>query len=199
LSLSGSYLRAQFGALLLLHLGISTAFAQSKTFTVNPDQSEVAFSLGDVLHQVHGTFHIQNGNVSFDDRSPHLSGSIVVAAGSGKSGNNTRDRRMTVDILNAPQFAEASFSPKQMIGSVAAAGDSAVQVVGVLMLHGTAHDLTVPMQIHIDGKTCTAKTRFVIPYVKWGLKDPSTFLLRVDKEVEMEITLVGQLSATTLQ
>jgi polyisoprenoid-binding protein YceI len=183
---------------LLLHFGIS-AFAQGKTFTVNPDQSEVAFSLGDVLHQVHGTFHIQNGSVQFEGSSPHLSGSIVVAAGSGKSGNNTRDHRMTVDILNAPQFLDASFIPKQMVGSIAATGDSAVQVEGVFTLHGTLHDLTVPMQIHIERNTCTAKTRFMIPYVKWGLKDPSTFLLRVDKEVEMEITLVGQLSSTTLQ
>jgi hypothetical protein len=86
-----------------------------------------------------------------------------------------------------------------MVGSISAIGDSVVQVEGVFTLHGAPHDLTVPMQIHIGGTTCTAKTRFMIPYVKWGLKDPSTFLLRVDKEVGMEITLVGQLSSSTLQ
>lgn len=174
-------------------------FAQGETFLVNPDQSEVAFSLGDVLHQVHGTFRVQSGNVQFSHGSAELSGSIVVAAGSGKSGNNTRDRRMTVEILNAPQFADAIFSPRRLDGAIVDSGDSTVQVNGVFTLHGTPHDLTVPMQIHIDGKTCTVKTNFVIPYVKWGLKDPSTFLLRVNKEVGMEITLVGQVSMTTPQ
>ena len=179
--------------------GVSTGLAQDRTFTVSAEQSEVVFSLGDVLHQVHGTFHIQSGTVRFDERSPEMQGSIVVAAGSGQSGNNTRDRRMTLDILNAPQFPEVSFRPRQMVGSISAIGDSVVQVEGVFTLHGAPHDLTVPMQIHIGGTTCTAKTRFMIPYVKWGLKDPSTFLLRVDKEVGMEITLVGQLSSSTLQ
>jgi polyisoprenoid-binding protein YceI len=81
-----------------------------------------------------------------------------------------------------------------MNGSIASTGDSTVQVDGVFALHGTPHDLTIPMQIHIDGKTATAKTHFMIPYVKWGLKDPSTLLLKVDKEVNMDITLAGQLS-----
>jgi polyisoprenoid-binding protein YceI len=86
-----------------------------------------------------------------------------------------------------------------MNGSISAPGDSTVQVDGVFTLHGTPHDLTVPMQIHMEGENCTAKTRFIIPYVKWGLKDPSTFLLRVGKEVDINITLVGQLSAKTAQ
>jgi polyisoprenoid-binding protein YceI len=188
-------MRMSLGVLLLGFFGITTGLAQGKTFVVNPDQSDVVFSLGDVLHQVHGTFHVQGGSVRFDSSSPQLAGAIVVAAGSGKSGNTTRDHRMTVDILNAPQFTEASFKPTHMDGAIAATGDSTVQVNGVFTLHGTPHDLTVPMQIHMDGNTCTAKTHFMIPYVKWGLKDPSTFILRVNKEVDMEITLVGEVAA----
>ncbi len=194
-----SHMRKCCVAFLLVLLGIRTGFAQGETFLVNPDQSEVAFSLGDVLHQVHGTFHVQSGSVQFNHSSSQMSGAIVVAAGSGKSGNGTRDHRMSVDILDAPRFAEVTFNPRHLNGAISASGDSAVQVDGVFTLHGTPHDLTVPMQIHIDGKTCTAKTNFVIPYVKWGLKDPSTFLLRVNKEVGMEITLVGQLSTNTPQ
>jgi polyisoprenoid-binding protein YceI len=192
-------MRRSFGVFLLALLGIPIAFAQGKTLTVMPDRSEVLFSLGDVLHSVHGTFHVESGSVQFGLNSPQVSGSVVVAAGSGKSGNDTRDHRMSADVLNAPQFAEATFNPKHMSGSISATGDSTVQVDGILTLHGTPHDLTVPMQIHIEGENCTAKTHFTIPYVKWGLKDPSTFLLRVSKEVNMDITLVGQLSAMTAQ
>jgi hypothetical protein len=50
------------------------------------------------------------------------------------------------------------------------------------------------MQIHIDGATLTAKTHFTVPYVKWGLKDPSIFILKVAKEVDIDLTLVGSLS-----
>jgi polyisoprenoid-binding protein YceI len=192
-------MRRSFGVFLLALLGIPIAFAQGKTLTVMPDRSEVLFSLGDVLHSVHGTFHVESGSVQFGLNSPQVSGSVVVAAGSGKSGNDTRDHRMSADVLNAPQFAEATFNPKHMSGSISATGDSTVQVDGILTLHGTPHDLTVPMQIHIEGENCTAKTHFTIPYVKWGLKDPSTFLLRISKEVNMDITLVGQLSAMTAQ
>jgi polyisoprenoid-binding protein YceI len=183
-----------WGLYFLWILTIPTGLAQDKTFSVDPGQSEIAFSLGDVLHRVHGTFHIQSGSVQFDHAGPRITGSIVVATGSGKSGNNTRDHRMSANILEAPEFSEATFSPRRLDGAIAATGDSIVQVEGVFTLHGAPHDLTLPMRIHVDGANCTAKTRFTIPYVKWGLKDPSTFLLRVDKEVDMEITLAGRLS-----
>jgi phage host-nuclease inhibitor protein Gam len=51
------------------------------------------------------------------------------------------------------------------------------------------------MQIHIEGNGLTAKTHFTVPYVKWGLKDPSIFILKVAKEVEIDLTLAGSLSA----
>ena len=43
----------------------SIAFAQHQTFRVNPDASQVAFSLGGNAHHVDGSFHVQSGEIDF--------------------------------------------------------------------------------------------------------------------------------------
>ncbi len=50
------------------------------------------------------------------------------------------------------------------------------------------------MQVHIDGTSVTAKGSFIVPYVKWGLKDPSIMILKVAKEVHIDLDLAGTLS-----
>ena len=172
------------------------AFAQHQTYTVNPDSSHVAFSLGGNAHHVDGTFHVQSGSIDFDRSAQTISGSVVVAAGSGSSGDQSRDKKMNSDVLDVAHFADVSFVPKSYQGTIAASGDSTIQVNGVFTLHGAPHDLTVPMQIHIDGATLTAKTHFTVPYVQWGLKDPSIFILKVAKEVDIDLTLEGRLSSS---
>jgi polyisoprenoid-binding protein YceI len=183
--------------ILALSLALApAAFAQHQTFTVNPDASKVAFSLGGSGHHVDGTFHVQSGSIDFDRSAQTISGSVVVAAGSGNSGDQGRDKKMNSDVLDVAHFAEVSFVPRSYQGSVAASGDSTIQVSGVFTLHGTPHDLTVPMQIHIDGTTLTVRTHFTVPYVQWGLKDPSIFILKVAKAVDIDLTLEGRLSSS---
>jgi polyisoprenoid-binding protein YceI len=172
----------------------SLAFAQHQTFTVNPDASKVAFSLGGNTHHVEGSFHVQSGTIDFNRDTQSISGFVVVAAGSGNSGDQGRDKKMNTDVLDVAHFAEVSFAPKSYQGTIAPTGDSTIQVTGVFTLHGTPHDLTVPMQIHIDGATLTAKTHFTVPYVQWGLKDPSIFILKVAKVVDIDLALAGRLS-----
>jgi polyisoprenoid-binding protein YceI len=169
-------------------------FAQQQTFAIKPDASKVAFVLGGNTHHVDGSFHVQSGSIVFDRTVQTISGSVVVAAGSGDSGDSGRDKKMNSDVLDVAHYAEISFVPKSYQGTVAASGDSTIQVSGVFTLHGTSHDLTVPMQIHIDGTSLTAKTHFQVPYVQWGLKDPSIFVLKVAKVVDIDLTLAGSLS-----
>jgi polyisoprenoid-binding protein YceI len=179
----------------LVPIGAPIAHAQQQTFTVKPDSSQVGFALAGTGHHVNGTFHVQSGSIEFDPGTHTIEGAVVVASGSGNSGEPSRDKKMNTDVLDVTHFAEISFAPKSYQGTLAPSGDSTVQVTGVFTLHGAPHDLTVPMQIHIDGTNVTAKTHFTVPYVQWGLKDPSVFILKVAKDVDVDLTLAGSLSA----
>jgi polyisoprenoid-binding protein YceI len=172
----------------------SAALAQHRTFTVNPDSSQVSFSLSGTGHHVQGTFHVQSGSIDFDTKAQTISGSVVVAAGSGNSGDKGRDKKMNSDVLEVEKFTEVSFAPKSYQGTIAASGDSTIQVSGTFTLHGAAHDIVVPMQLHFDGANLTAKGKLTVPYVQWGLKDPSVFILKVAKDVEIDLALSGQVS-----
>ena len=171
-------------------------FAQHQTFTVNPDASKVAFALGGNTHHVDGTFHVQSGSIDYDRSAQTISGSVIVAAGTGNSGDQGRDKKMNSDVLDVAHFAEVSFAPRSYQGTIPTSGDFTIQVTGAFTLHGTQHDLTVPMQIHIEGTALTAKTHFTVPYVQWGLKDPSIFILKVAKVVDIDLTLAGSLAPT---
>ena len=43
------------------------------------------------------------------------------------------------------------------------------------------------LQVRPNGTTYEATAHFTVPYVAWGLKDPSTFLLHVSGDVEIDL------------
>jgi polyisoprenoid-binding protein YceI len=172
----------------------SVAHAQHQAFAVNPNGSEVKMKLNTTHELVNGTFHVQSGAIDFDPSAAKIGGNIVVAAGTGKTGNDLRDKKMNNDILHVQQYTTVTFAPKSYTGTIAPTGDSTIRVTGVFTLLGTPHDLTIPIQIHINDGSCTAKAHFVIPYVQWGLKDPSFLFWKAEKQVDMDLNLVGHIS-----
>jgi len=183
-----------FAALPLAVILAPAALAQHQTFVVNPDASEVRMTLKTTHEVVNGTFHIQSGSIEFDRSNPKMSGTVTVLADSGKTGNDSRDKKMNKDILKVEQYTTVSFAPKTYTGTIAPSGDSTIQVSGVFTLLGNPHDLTIPMQIHIDGPKATASGQFVVPYVQWGLKNPSFMFWKAENDVAIDLNLVGQIS-----
>jgi polyisoprenoid-binding protein YceI len=182
-------------AVLALALILSpAALAQHQTFAVNPDASEVKITLNTTHELVNGTFHIQSGSIEFDRSASTMSGSVVVLAGSGKTGNDSRDKRMNKDILKVEQYATVSFEPKTYTGAIAPSGESTIQATGIFTLLGTPHEITIPMQVHLDGSSARAKAHFVVPYIQWGLKDPSFLFWKADKDVAIDLLLAGTIS-----
>jgi polyisoprenoid-binding protein YceI len=168
--------------------------AQQQTFVANPDASEVKMTLKTTHEVVNGTFHIQSGSLEFDGSAATMSGSVVVLAGSGKTGNGSRDKKMNKDILEVEQHATVSFEPKSYAGAIAPSGDSTIQATGIFTLLGTPHEITIPILVHLEGTTATAKAHFVVPYIQWGLKDPSFLFWKADNDVAIDLFLTGQLS-----
>lgn len=174
---------------------VQTARAQELSVQIDPAQSKVQYSLGSTLHTVHGTFAVKQGSVHYDPSSGQIGGTIVVDATSGQSGNNARDTRMHREILESAKYPEIVFSPAKLTGVVAADGISRVEVSGRFRLHGQEHDVTLPFEVKSNGKILDITTRMDIPYVRWGLKNPSNFLLHVSDTVTLEIQARGRVQS----
>jgi len=180
--------------LLLLAIGpcAKTLRAQEMALELDPAKTRIEFTLAATLHTVHGTFALKSGTIHFNPSTGSASGVVVVDAASGDTQNKSRDHKMHREILESPRYPEITFIPTQLSGKVELQGDSSVQVDGIFKLHGTDHPMTLTLQVQAQGNSLTARTHIVIPYVAWGLRNPSTFLLHVSDTVEIDITAVGQ-------
>jgi polyisoprenoid-binding protein YceI len=169
--------------------------AQEFIVQLDPAQTKIEFSLSGTMHTVHGKFALKSSAIRFNPSSGKFSGAIVVDATSGESGNGGRDARMHREILDSAKFPEIVFTPTQMAGAVAAERDSKVQVSGRFRLHGQEHDVTLPVEVKAEGGNVQIAIHTEIPYVQWGLKNPSNFLLRVAEMVAIEIHAAGRMQS----
>jgi polyisoprenoid-binding protein YceI len=157
-----------------------------------PAKTTVTFTLGDTLHTVHGGFDLKRGRVNYNASTGEVSGEIVLDATSGHSGNSMRDKKMHKEILESAQYPDIIFRPDRVEGKVLPEGTSKVQVHGIFTIHGADHEMTVPVQVEMAPDHWTATAHFVVPYTKWGIKNPSTFILRVSESVEIDVHASGQ-------
>lgn len=155
--------------------------------TVDPARTKVEFSVGSTLHTVHGTFAVKRSSLRFDPASGKIEGELAIDATSGASGDESRDKRMHKEIVESAKYPEIVFRPDRVEGKLAPQGASQVKVHGVLAIHGGEHEITVPVDVlAADGKYQTT-AHFDVPYVQWGIKNPSNFFLRVDKSVAITV------------
>lgn len=166
------------------------------TLRLDPAQSKLNWTLGTTLHTVHGTFNLKRGLLKFDPASGKASGEFVADAASGQSGNDSRDKKMHDEILESGRFGEVIFRPNRIEGKVLAQGASSVQLHGTFLLHGSEHELAVPVQAELNRNRWKGSAKFSVPYIQWGLKSPNTFLLKADPAVEIELELSGTLQGT---
>ena len=180
-------------ALFFLFLPV-TARAQQIVLELDPAQTTVSFTLDAFLHVVHGTMKLTEGHIAIDSASGTATGAFTVDARSAETGNSGRDNRMHKEILESAKYPEISFTPMSLEGRVAPQGISQVQLRGLFRIHGHEETVTLPVQVQFSENTWTGETTFVVPYVKWGIKNPSNVFLRVKDSVTLTVKAAGRVS-----
>jgi polyisoprenoid-binding protein YceI len=174
----------------LFSCSAAAAQAHDLKLQFTPANTSIKFTLGDIFHTVHGSFQLKRGQVNYDLTTQIVHGEVVADATSGDSGNRTRDRRMHKEILETAKYPQIIFRPDRVEGTVSAS-ISTVQVHGIFSIHGSDHELIMPVRVQVFPDHWVADTHFNIPYVKWGIKNPSTLLLRVSESVEIDVHATG--------
>jgi len=190
---------AQFRLSIIMLLWLLGAvLAQSPPRVVDlsfvPDKTLVNFTLGDVLHTVHGSFDVKRGAVHFDPATNQVSGEILVDATSGHSGSDGRDKKMHREVLESARYPDIVFRPDRVEGEVSDMAASTVQVHGMFSIHGAEHEITIPVRVEMSPGQWTASSHFTVPYVKWGMKNPSVLFLRVGDSVDIDLHAAGSLA-----
>ena len=157
-------------------------FGQETTLELDPAQSQVQFTLGATLHTVHGSFKLKRGSVNYDLATGKCTGEIVIDAQSGATGNDSRDNKMHKSVLESDRYPEMVFVPDHVEGTLAKAS-----VHGRFRIHGNDHEMTMTFAAVPRGNEMEVTTQFVIPYIAWGMKNPSTLFLRVADKVDVEV------------
>jgi polyisoprenoid-binding protein YceI len=163
-----------------------------QSLQLDPAHTKVEFVVPSTLHTVHGTFALKRGTIQFDPSTGKASGELAVDAASGDSSSGSRDRRMTREILQADRFPEIVFRPDRVDGKVALTGKSQVQLHGMFSIHGAEHEIVMPLDVEALEGQYNVSGHFSVPYIKWGMKNPSTLMLRVADTVEIKIEAVAK-------
>ncbi len=178
--------------LLLAVPGAWPAGAEEHLLTLDPEASKVSFHLGASLHDVEGLLLLESGELRFDLESGIASGEIVIDATRTETGNGKRDRAMHKKVLESEAFPRIVFHLRRVSRSGPPTdGVLKLDLQGVVAIHGGEHEVSMAAEVKLEGDRVEGSATLTVPYVAWGMHDPSLLFLRVAKEVEVTIEATG--------
>jgi polyisoprenoid-binding protein YceI len=145
------------------------------------------------LHTVQGSARLKHGSVRYAPATGELAGQIAIDARSADTGNDKRDKKMHEDVLESATYQDIVFRPERVSGARAETGPGRLTLTGTISIHGSDHRIELPVEVERDSTTLIVEGSFEVPYVAWGMNDPSVFLLRVKDYVTVEVRLVGEI------
>ncbi|HME72294.1 MAG TPA: YceI family protein [Myxococcota bacterium] len=180
--------------LVLLAAGRPAA-AEEQILALDPAVTKISFTLGATLHTVDGSVQLAHGELRFDPAGGAASGEIMVDARTAQTGNSSRDANMHRDVLESERFPTIAFRAEGLELLSRSETKAQVRLRGTLDLHGQSLPFELPATLTAQGDRLGIAATFRVPYVDWGMRDASNFLLRVDRFVDVTVSAEGTLGS----
>jgi len=179
-----------------LALAPAAARAAEQRLLLEPGTTKIRFTLGATLHTAEGSVQLARGELRFDPDAGTATGEIVMDAKSAETGLSSRDANMHRDVLESEKFPTITFRAERLDVGRRDATSADVTLVGSLVLHGETRPLAIPAKLVARDPTHVGiSAGFRVPYVDWNMVDYSTFVLRVDRFVDVTLDAEGTLAA----
>jgi polyisoprenoid-binding protein YceI len=176
------------GALVLAALSLGTAApAAEQTLELDAARTTIGFALGATLHSVAGELALVEGRIRFDAATGAASGEIALDAASASTGLALRD------VLGSERHPRIVFRAQGLRVLRRDSASAEIELEGRLDMHGQERPLVIPARLAASDGRIAIEARFRVAYVDWGMQDPSTFVLRVDRFVDVTVRSEGRL------
>ncbi len=174
-------------------LAVLSAFASPcLAQTVNPAQSEIAFTSKQMGVPVDGRFKTFAAQVAFDPKKPEAAkiGFTIDLASVSLGSPEPEAEIVKPDWFDTKKFPQATFASS----TVKALGGGKFEVAGKLTIKGAAKDVVVPVTLAQSGGATTATGSFVIKRLDFRIGDgdwKDTSMVANDVTVRFKLALTG--------
>lgn len=180
-------------ALAVLLAFAPAAHAETFRLVLDPAATKIAFTLGATLHTVHGSFALTSGEMRFDPDTGAASGEIRVDARSGDTGIERRDHVMHEEVLDSPHHPLLVLRPERIEVKERSADALRGTLSGSFEVRGASHPMALGFEGARQGERARVHVTFDVPWVAWGLPNPSNLVLRVDDTLSVSVDAAGTL------
>jgi polyisoprenoid-binding protein YceI len=158
----------------------------------DPQSTQIRFKVVSLLRDVRGTFQFKGGALAIDPDSTLAQGELLVDATTGRTGSAARDKELRDEVLETSRYPSIFFHAEHLRGLVPKSdGSSDVIAEGMLTIHGADHPMQMKVHLVRVGNVLSATTRFSVPYVEWGMKNPHGTFFHLSKTVQVDVNAKG--------
>lgn len=184
--------------LALLVAAPGAAVGEERVLHLRPEHARVAFVLDAGDHDVRGGFALQEpAAIAFDDETGRASGRVVLDATSAETGKARRDKKMHRKVLESDEYPEIVLDVTGLRGRLPDAGPGELTILGTVSIAGASHPVALTAAVERRGDALTATAPLTVPYVAWGMEDPSFLWLEVAEEVQVTVEIEGRLESVS--